>query len=204
MKLASQHPYEHHAFVMAMLPDLTHKTVLDIGCGKGVFGFLIRTNKQARRLIGCDINLEHLHFVKRHNIYDDLILMSAEKLPFRDKSMNDTMVVEVLEHLSKADGFHLLDEIDRITQDFALITTPNGFLPSLTPSNIYEIHKSGWKCNQLKSKGYKVLGVRLKIYHKYPSKLTYALQCIFTPFTRLIPKISAFLLAVKRYNTKDE
>jgi len=202
MKFASQHPYEHHVFVMERVPNLRHQVVVDVGCGKGVWGFLIKTSREVGYLVGLDINLEYLTDTKEHKIYDDLILASAAKLPLKEKSVDVILAVETIEHLPEADAYSLLAEIDRVTLNLAVLTTPNGFLPSLTPSNISEIHRSGWKPDQLKMNGYEVFGMGLRIYSKYPSKLTYALQCISAPFVRSIPRLAAFILALKKYESK--
>jgi len=202
MKSSSQHPYEHHAFVMERVPNLKHQVVVDVGCGKGVWGFLIRTSREVGYLVGIDINLQYLIDAKEHKIYDDLILASAAKLPLKEKSIDVILAVEIIEHLSETDGYSLLAEIDRVTLNLAVLTTPNGFLPSLTPSDISEIHRSGWKPDQLKMNGYQIFGMGLKIYSKYPSKLTYTVQSISAPFVRSIPRLAAFILALKKYKSK--
>jgi SAM-dependent methyltransferase len=203
MKLTSQHLYEYHAPVMARLPDLTHKATLDVGCGRGVWGFLLRTSKKCECLIGLDINPYYLHLAKKHNIYDHLVRASADYLPFGDRSMDVVICVEVLEHLPQHCGHSLLNEVDRVMRNFALLTTPNGYLSSMCPSNIFEVHRSGWNSDQLKSKGYQVFGMGLKLYSKYPSKLTCILQYVLYPFASLIPQISATLLAVKTNERKS-
>jgi len=37
------HPYVYNAVVMNELPNLTGKIVIDVGCGKGVRGYLMRS-----------------------------------------------------------------------------------------------------------------------------------------------------------------
>jgi ubiquinone/menaquinone biosynthesis C-methylase UbiE len=201
--MLSQHPYRHHEFVMAKLGNLSHKIVLDIGCGKGVIGFLIKTEqKDLAYLIGIDLNLEYLRQTKLHNVYDDLILASAETLPFKNKSIDVVIAVEVIEHLSKTKGYVFLEEIEKIVLNLALLTTPNGFLESKTPSNLFEVHRSGWQTEELRSKSFQIFGMGLKLYRNHPSTLTYVLQYILTPFTWIMPQISAFLLALKKYESK--
>ncbi|MEM2146087.1 MAG: class I SAM-dependent methyltransferase [Candidatus Jordarchaeaceae archaeon] len=194
-----QHPYEHHKFVFMKFPSTEQKVVLDIGCGRGVWGFLIRNSaRKLRSLIGIDVSRDYLLLAKKHASYDDLILASAGNLPLKQKSVNIVVAIEVVEHLSKREGYTLLKEIDRVTTDFALLTTPNGFLEVKTPSNIFEVHKSGWNPNELKSEGYQVFGMGLKMYQEKPSRITYLLECFREPLVWRLPQMSAFLLAVKK------
>ncbi|MEM2704402.1 MAG: class I SAM-dependent methyltransferase, partial [Candidatus Bathyarchaeia archaeon] len=163
------HAYVYHTFVLYEVPNLTGKVILDIGCGKGLWGYLMKCEKQGDKAycIGLDISIDYLKFVKRHNIYDDLILADASNLPFRAKSFDIVIASEIIEHLQRDKGFKLLNEIDAICKGKAIITTPNGFLPSRHEKCSFEYHKSGWRAKDFRSYHYKVRGIGFKYVNLY-------------------------------------
>jgi len=40
------HPYVYHTVIMNELPNLTGKIVVDVGCEKGIWGYLMRSGKR--------------------------------------------------------------------------------------------------------------------------------------------------------------
>jgi ubiquinone/menaquinone biosynthesis C-methylase UbiE len=77
------YPLEHQHIVMHFIPNVKGKVVLDVGCGKGIYGYLIRALRGGDRayMVGIDINLRFLSFVKKFRVYDDVILCDIRKLP---------------------------------------------------------------------------------------------------------------------------
>jgi len=97
--------------------------MLDIGCGRGKWGFLASLNAQflvkepPEIIVGCDIFHPYLRFVKDlGEIYNGLVLCDARFLPFRDKTFDIVLVAEVLEHLPKKDGIKVLMEAERLAK----------------------------------------------------------------------------------------
>lgn len=63
---------------------------------------------------------------------------------------------DLIEHLSREEGYLLLYEIDRIAEHASVIFTPNGFVwQPPTPRNSFDAHVSGWTPAELKSLGWK-------------------------------------------------
>jgi hypothetical protein len=63
---------------------------------------------------------------------------------------------DLIEHLSRDEGYRLLYEIDRIAQHASLIFTPNGFVwQPPTPNNSFDAHLSGWTPAEFRSLGWK-------------------------------------------------
>lgn len=65
------------------------------------------------------------------------------------------VALDVIEHLTKSDGYRLLYHLNRLT-DCSVVQTPNGFLwqaPFLT--NPFQAHISGWKPRELKALGWR-------------------------------------------------
>ena len=118
------------------------------------------------------------------------------------------MGLEVLEHLTKKEGYELIKKMESIAKRKIIISTPNGFLPQEEhDSNKLQIHKSGWTVDEFKNLGYKVEGIGgLKILRKgEKTEFKYGpriLNLIFSNLTQKItyrfPRLAFELFAVKK------
>jgi len=171
------------------------KAILDVGCGDTSSIRHIKTYK-----VGVDHCLSHLERSRREALQDDYIVGDIRFLPFRSKSFDCVVATEVLEHLSKEDGWMCLEELERVACNKVVLTTPNGFLN--VPS-----HLSGWIAKELKAKGYKVYGMHgLRfLYHvrggrAVPKSLLFASMAGLSQFlTYWLPDWAFGLFAIKKY-----
>lgn len=195
----------HHPFVFDFIPhNLAGKVVIDCGCGKGIYGFLIRATRdlEGAKLIGMDISEEYLSFARSHNIYDKYIIGDNRKLPLGNKSVDLVLGIEVISHLSKSNGSAFLAEIDRICRGRSVIVCPNGIKHKQPEYVKSDSHVSVWSSGDFTSRGYAVYGFGLRLPSPEKSFLVkpyFALQYISSPFTRFIPSLAGFLVAVKDY-----
>jgi ubiquinone/menaquinone biosynthesis C-methylase UbiE len=83
-------------------------------------------------LAGCDITLENLSRVKKHNVYDYICLCSAAKLPFPEDFVDTIIAIEVLEHLEKAEALNAIAEFKRVATQRVVITVPRASLDADT------------------------------------------------------------------------
>lgn len=135
---------------------------LDVGCGRGTLGLLLRAWGRKNEMIGVDIWEEYLEDAKKNKVYDHLICCDARYLPFRKKTFVFTASIELLEHLPKEDGFSFIKELECVTDGVLVITTPKGFMSQ--PEDVwrakpYEKHLSGWHASELRRLGFKVRGL---------------------------------------------
>lgn len=196
-------PFFHHPLVFNFIPDLKGKTILDAGCGKGVYGFLIRTTRNLKdsKLIGMDLSPHHAKFASHHQIYDKYITGDISSLPFANKEIDMLLNIETLPHLPRANGERFLDEVDRTCKGRVIIVLPNIPLQPL-PDQDYDSHHSRWTVNDFYSRGYQVYGFGIKLPHPYGkwyAPLIYALQYVFTPLTYFVPALAGYIIAVKDY-----
>lgn len=80
---------------------------------------------------------------------DDLVLIPENYYDF-------VLAIDLIEHLSKSEGFLLLYELDRISKGFSALLTPNGFVwqpPS--ENNPHNAHISGWTHKELRQLGWR-------------------------------------------------
>jgi len=202
-----EHFYEIHRFLLNMIRhrNLRGKLIVDVGCGKGIWSYLVRVDIEGgneARFIGLDIDLGALNFCKRHRTYDDLVLCDVRYLPLRKFSFDIVFACEIIEHLPKKEGYKFLDELEQIYKEAIILTTPNGYLPTPT-STVFHIHKSGWNINELRNRGYLVRGCGLRLANgilPFSPSIAMGLHYLATPFSYLLPYISGFIVATKSKN----
>lgn len=193
----SQHPLEIDPIITGWLPDLSGTKVLDLGCGKGSLGLLLR---QARgglhaHLTGAEIFQPNIDFVRRFNIYDEILEGDITK---RDQWPEFDIVVacEILEHLPRDAGERLLARLEEHTEK-VIVSTPNGRdLRGPIDGNPAEAHLSVWTVADFKTRGYEVMGVG-SLLHRGNRRhgLTAVVWHASTPFAHRVPRIAGNLVA---------
>jgi SAM-dependent methyltransferase len=137
------------------------ETVLDIGCGYGLFGYMIRMEKDFKgELIGMDAYPPYIEKLKRHSgaVYDSLVIADARHLPFKSGAVDTVLASEVIEHLPREGGIELIGEAERVGRKLVLFTTPRGHLPQGTHNgNDLEAHLSGWSERDFSDRGYGII-----------------------------------------------
>ncbi|MCL0053364.1 class I SAM-dependent methyltransferase [Dehalococcoidales bacterium] len=113
--------------------------------------------------MGIDIFKPYLLEARAKGVFSDLILGDVRFLPFKDKSFDVTICMEVLEHLDKEDGEKLLGGLERVARKQILLTTPVGkYVQHPYDGNPYQEHKYIWNEKELKKRGYKVKGLGIR------------------------------------------
>lgn len=95
-----------------LLPNNRPLIGLDVGCGKGE---ITKGVQQA----SCDIKITGIDVIKRKNAAIDVIEFDGKKIPFKDKSYDFTMLVDVLHHSD--DPVALMKECVRASRKFIII-----------------------------------------------------------------------------------
>jgi ubiquinone/menaquinone biosynthesis C-methylase UbiE len=190
-----------------VLPLIEGQRILDVACGRGKWGYLLRTNywctkhgksdEEPDYLVGVDIFLPFLTKVKYHRIYDDLIQCHVSYLPFKDRCFDAVLASEIIEHLEHSEGMLLLSEIERTAKKVVILTTPNllrkrGGLNTPEGFNPYEKHVTRWGIKLLRARRYKVYGVGF-----LPFVLSPILNAILSPISFIIPYLSTHIVAIK-------
>jgi len=195
------HPYEYHNFVLYEIQKVaTSLTVLDAGCGLGIWGYLLRSSRRRNfTLIGLDIAPSYLSFVREKRVYDTLVRGEVSYLPFRDKAFDCVLAVEVIEHLPKDQGKKMLSELERCCRGKIILTTPNGFKQQTNNEMPTETHRSGWTVRELRSAGFRVRGIGSRVFglDRGDIVLSSVLHFITTPFAQVIPSLGEYLIATK-------
>ena len=171
------------------------RTILDVGCGKGIVGALLRIYREPERTVGLDAFEPYLEFCRKSGSYDELIKhdLMEKSLPFDSDEFDMATALEVIEHLPKAEGIRMLEELERVSRR-VVVSTPNRFFEQETyDDNRFQKHLSRWKVSDFVRRGYSVYGVGgLMVFGRELGPLSYILSRATLPF----PKLSSTLLAI--------
>jgi hypothetical protein len=187
-----------HKWLSEILDQIPVETdsLIDLGCGRGVIGVLVRIYRNPERLVGIDAFSPYVEFCRRYNFYDEVYCYDLRQtpLPFKDKEFDVATCIEVLEHIPKDKGLRLLREMERIAKK-VIITTPNGYV-SQKPldNNPSQKHVSSWSVKDFIKRGYAVKGVGY--FNIFGRKVKY-LSFLLSRFSYALPTFSDTLLAYK-------
>lgn len=96
------------------------QTILDVGCGNGFFLNSIKGDPKYKRLVGLDLSDEALKHVKTQKVKGNIA-----NLPFRNKSFDLVTCLEVLEHIPEKFFQKALQELQRVSKKYIIVTVPN-------------------------------------------------------------------------------
>lgn len=183
--------------------------VLDLGCGHhSLIGYF-----DIPFSVGVELFEPSLQESRRKGIHSQYIQANITKVEFKPKSFDAVIATEVLEHLTKKEGWELLGKMETWARKKVIITTPNGYLrQDPYEDNPLQEHKSGWSPDELREFGFKVLGTngwkRLRGYKtelKYkPAWLWVRISDLTQRVTYHCPKLAYQLLAVKQLDEYGE
>jgi hypothetical protein len=134
-------------------------TILDLGSGSGWYWNQIvkKFNHLSFRITLVDaIQIEDKANLPNAIFERKIIEVPSGLGQFKDQEFDFVVAFDLIEHLSKEDGYRLLYEVDRIAERSSVIFTPNGFVwqpPS--SNNPFNAHISGWKTSELRNLGWK-------------------------------------------------
>lgn len=104
--------------ILTIIETHAGKSILDIGCGHGVYGRELV--KKGYEYTGIEANKDYAAEACKHV---KAFHMRAEKLDFPDKSFDTVIMLEVLEHLE--DPYTALTEIKRVARQNLVVSVPN-------------------------------------------------------------------------------
>ncbi len=182
------------------------KTLLDLGCGANS---PIKYFSDNFNSVGVDLyekSIEESRSKKIHNEYLQMDVLKIEE-KFKANSFDCVVALDLIEHLTKEEGIKLISAMEKISKSKILIFTPNGFTSQGEfDVNPWNIHKSGWTIDEMKQRGYKVIGMNGLKYLKgeyaapryKPKILWYIISEITQIFVRNHPERANQILCVKK------
>lgn len=190
-----------------ILPLVEGAVILDVGCGRGKWGYLLKVDywytKVGRRknklnyVVGTDLHPKYLEFVKYHRVYDGLVLCDARHLPFRGNAFDTVLLLEVIEHMVKNEGVKSLKEAERVATRLVLVSTPSFFMrQEAKDANVFQKHLSKWTIKDFIRLGYSIR------FGSFPLERIYNyLQYFFIKLLYVLPQYPVSFIAIKYIST---
>ncbi len=114
-------------------------TVVDLGCGTS---YILQHVEGKFHSIGVDAFVPYLEISKKKGIHSEYICENIFTVTFPPKSVDCTIMFEVIEHVFKNEGYELIKKMEAWSKKKIIITTPNGFhLQGAYDDNDFQEHK---------------------------------------------------------------
>ena len=135
------------------------RTILDLGCGLSLKSQYI----DAEIRVGLDI---YRPFLERIEADVPYVAINADALEIGrlllPRSFDLVLVLDILEHLEKADALRLLDMAEEIARVAVIVETPKGYVPQNIDiwgwgGHTYQTHRCGWEPEEFIARGYQVV-----------------------------------------------
>ena len=131
-------------------------SILELGCGNK--SPLKNFNNNYK--VGVDLYAPYIAESKKAKIHDRYIKADVRKIRFKKNSFDAVVLLDVLEHLTKEEGYFLIKRMEKWAKKRIIIFTPNGYAPQEEyDENKLQLHKSGWKADELRKLGFRVYGI---------------------------------------------
>lgn len=150
-----------HAYVPELLAKipLDARRILDLGCGKGLIGYLMISYREPEWLVGVDVFPAYLEHCRYHNLYDETICMNlAEDISVLERSFDTIVAADLLEHMPKEAGSRLLDRIAEKGRAILAVTASFQENPEYD-GNPNMKRLSSWETGEFQKKGFQCQGI---------------------------------------------
>jgi len=144
--------------VVILMSTTNPKTLLDVGCGFGKFGFLAREylglwnapDKEKHKLEQLDAIEAWEPYITEFQrlVYDRIIIGNICDLCDTIGTYDMILMAEVLEHLDKEDGYRVLRALRKKANKCLVVTTPKRVRENDAETegvNPFETHRSQWQ-----------------------------------------------------------
>lgn len=95
------------------------KTLLDVGCGNGIFTNYLADLRKDINVVGFDRSAEALKYIKTEKMQGDITSISAD-----DNSFDCITCLEVIEHLPIPTYNNALNELARVSKKYVIVSVP--------------------------------------------------------------------------------
>jgi SAM-dependent methyltransferase len=153
-------PYsQYHRLVRKHVAADGISSVLDVGCGDS--SPVARFASALEVTVGVDRHLPSIMRGRSRQAHSEYVVADVLDIGavFPENSFDCVTLLEVIEHLSRDDGYALLAQCERIARKRVVVSTPNGFLQQpARDGNPFQEHLSGWTRQDFEARDYRVIG----------------------------------------------
>lgn len=166
-------PFSNSEQISPILSEIKRahtRSVLDVGCGLGVYGMLCRIHldlyndekyyekiedpgyrRWQTRIDGIEGTPEYIPLIPEF-AYDSLQVGEALALVSEknDKEYDLVLALAIIEHFEKGDGERFLEELKRVGRR-VIVSVPKTVQPQNIPGKPYETHRSHWSEEEVKT-----------------------------------------------------
>jgi len=121
--------------ILELVAEIAPSVIVDIGCGSGDYGVLLREHYPRAAIIGIEAHMDCDN--DQWLAYDRVIMRDVRTTPLPPADLY--LLIDVIEHLSRAEGLLLLSRI----HGPAVICTPRHW-PQDADENPFQAHVSEW------------------------------------------------------------
>lgn len=181
--------------IINAIPNTMNKYI-DVGCGRGIIGAMVKIYKDASYTCGIDGFNDYVEFCKKSRFYDEVkqIKFTDGLLPFENNEFDCATNIEVIEHLDKNSGMILIQELQRISTRVIISTPGNFYQQDEFDGNELQRHRSKWKSEDFKKQGFKVYGFGDFMFN---GKAIKYFSTAFSGLVKKFPSNAEFLLCIK-------
>jgi len=141
--------------IITAVSSISPKKTLDIGIGFGKYGFLLREylelwdgryiyNDWIRQIDGIEVFKDYVTPLQEM-IYNWIYIGNAlDIVPTLNTTYDLILLIDVIEHFTKNDGFLLLDKCRKKCKNIIISTPKNASRQKDAFNNPYETHLSQW------------------------------------------------------------
>ena len=161
--------------------------------------------------MGVDIFAPDLDECKAKGIYNEYLLCDMQNLPFKNKSFDTVLCIEVIEHLEKEEGEKLIQTMEKIARRQVIISTPVGIWRQKgidKQPNPYQKHRAVWFPAEFRNLGFKVRGCGIRrlcdeegLLVRLPRILApvrVLARTLAGPFVYFFPRLGAGMICFKK------
>lgn len=200
----------YHLILRLCLRDCS--SVLDVGCGASSPLAYAKENKVTEGIDGYAASIAQSKKNRIHGSYKTGDIRRLGHL-YAPKSYDAVIALDVVEHLTRKEGFQLISDMEAIARKKVVVMTPNGFYKQEDiDGNKLQVHQSGWSVMDFERLHFKAFGIRgLKwLRHEHatlrlkPWIFWGFISFVSEPLLTLFPQWSYQIFAVHDIDQKKE
>jgi SAM-dependent methyltransferase len=190
------------------------KTVLDLGCGKGI---ITKEISQGENWVitGVELEEDYVDEARKSGVYKEVVKGDVASLPksILNRKFDVVLCLQVIEHINKEKGKKALLTWERLAKKHIVIATPVGFIPYEKIQDVPNekksllTHRSGWYPGEFMKRGYHVYGQGWRLIYRdkglasrFPKRLRFVVELLsylVSPFIYFFPSAGQVMICKK-------